>query len=284
MVRPVVRREMVMYLKRQHALSERRACRLVGCDRSTARYRPRRPAHTALREQLRTLAQHRPRFGYRRLAVLLRRAGHAINHKRVYRLYRLEGLAVRRRQRKRIAPTQRPVLNAPQRAGQAWAMDFTHDTFANGRHFRTLNIVDMYTRECLAIEVDTSLPSARVVRVLERISETHGFPDSIRVDNGPEFAGKLLDAWAYQRNVQLMFIQPGKPTQNGYVESFNGKFRDECLSQHWFLDLDDARTIIAAWQQDYNMVRPHSALGNQAPAVFAQAIKKGAPILAAVGG
>lgn len=283
MVRPVVRREMVQYVQQHHALSQRRACRLIGLDRTTARYRPRRPAQTALREQLRTLAHERPRFGYRRLVVLLRRAGHAVNHKRVYRLYRLEGLAVRRRQRKRIAPTQRSVLTAPQQAGQEWAMDFTSDTLASGRHFRTLNIVDTYSRECLAIEVDTSLPSARVSRVLERVGSERGFPGRIRVDNGPEFAGKVLDAWAYGRGVQLSFIQPGKPMQNGYVESFNGKFRDECLNQHWFLDLDDARTIIEAWRQDYNTIRPHSALGNQSPAVFAQSAKTVQSTLASAG-
>lgn len=215
MVRPVVRREMVQYVQHQHALSQRRACRLIGLDRTTARYRPRRSTQTSLREQLRTLAHERPRFGYRRLAVLLRRTGQAVNHKRVYRLYRLEGLAVRRRQRKRIASTQRPVLTAPQHAGQEWSMDFTSDTLANGRHFRTLNIVDTYTRECLALEVDTSLPSARVVRVLERVGAERGFPERIRVDNGPEFAGKVLDAWAYERQVQLTFIQPGKPIKMG---------------------------------------------------------------------
>lgn len=273
MVQPIVRREMVEYLQHQHALSQRRACRLIGLDRTTARYRPRRSEQTGLREQLRALAHQRPRFGYRRLAVLLRRTSHTVNHKRVYRLYRLEGLAVRRRSRKRIASTQRPVLDAPAVATQEWSMDFTSDTFANGRHFRTLNIVDIYTRECLALEVDTSLPSARVVRVLERVGAERGFPERIRVDNGPEFASKVLDAWAYEREVQLTFIQPGKPMQNGHVESFNGKFRDECLSQHWFLDLDDARAIIEAWRQDYNLVRPHSALANLSPATFAQRAK-----------
>lgn len=239
-------------------------------DRSSARYRSRRPVDSALRARLRTLAHQRPRFGYRRLTVLLRREGERINHKRVYRLYRAEGLAVRRRRRKRVSITNRVVLPAPHRPGQQWAMDFMSDTLANGRSFRTLNIVDTYTRECVAIEVDTSLPGARVVRRLDQVREQRGQPESIIIDNGPEFAGQALDAWAYQHGIQLQFIRPGKPIENAYVESFNGRFRDECLNQHWFVDLEDARHIIAAWRNDYNHTRPHSALGNQPPAVFAE--------------
>ena len=239
-------------------------------DRSSARYRPRRLVDRVVRERLRALAHQRPRFGYRRLMVLLRREGQHINHKRVYRLYREEGLAVRRRRRKRVALTNRVALAAPQRAGQQWAMDFMSDTLANGRSFRTLNIVDTYTRECIAIEVDTSLPGARVARQLAQVCEQRGQPETIVIDNGPEFAGQVLDAWAYQHGIQLQFIRPGKPTENAYIESFNGKFRDECLNQHWFLDLEDARHIIAAWRDDYNHTRPHSALGNQPPAVFAE--------------
>ncbi len=239
-------------------------------DRSSARYRSRRPADSVLRQRLRTLAQQRPRFGYRRLTVLLRREGQPINHKRVYRLYREEGLAVRRRRRKRVAMTNRVSLPVPQRAGQQWAMDFMRDTLSNGRGFRTLNIVDTYTRECLALEVDTSLPGARVARRLEQVREQREQPETIVIDNGPEFAGQALDAWAYQHGIQLQFIRPGKPIENAYIESFNGKFRDECLNQHWFLDLEDARHIIAAWRDDYNNTRPHSALGNQPPAVFAE--------------
>lgn len=273
MVRPVARREMVSYVQEHYAVSQRRACRLLNLDRSTARYRPRRSEQTALRKRLGELAEQRPRFGYRRLTILLRREGQAVNHKRVYRLYRQEGLAVRRRVRKRVAPVQRPLLGAPEQVGQEWSVDFTHDTLASGRSFRTLNIVDSYSRECLAIEVDTSLPAARVIRVLERVSAEHGLPKRLRVDNGPEFAGQALDAWAYKQEVQLLFIQPGKPMQNGYVESFNGKFRDECLNQHWFVDLDDAREIIEVWREDYNTVRPHSALGYQPPVIYRQLIQ-----------
>ena len=266
----MVRRETVSSVQEQYAFSQRRACRLLNLNRSTARYRPRKNAQTALRKRLRELAEQRPRFGYRRLTILLRREGQNVNHKRVYRLYQQEGLAVRRRTRKRVASVQRPLVAAPEQVGQEWSIDFTHDTLASGRSFRTLNVVDSYSRECLAIEVDTSLPAARVIRVLERVAAEHGLPKRLRLDNGPEFAGQMLDAWAYKQEVQLMFIQPGKPMQNGYVESFNGKFRDECLNQHWFIDLDDARELIETWREDYNTVRPHSALDYQAPVVYRQ--------------
>ncbi len=273
MVKPAARREVVRYLRQHHHLSERRACRLVTLDRSSARYRSRRTSNGVLRQRLRELAHQRPRFGYRRLTVLLRREGQHVNHKRVYRLYREEGLAVRRRRRKRIAATERAPIAVPQRSGQQWAMDVLSDTLADGRSFRTLNIVDTFTRECLAIEVSTSLPGARVARVLEQLSHQHGQPTTIVVDNGPEFSGQVLDAWAYQRGIQLHFITPGKPIENAYIESFNGKFRDECLNQHWFVDLEDARQIIEQWRMDYNQHRPHSALGHRPPAIFAQWVR-----------
>lgn len=279
----MARREMVGYVQEQYAVSQRRACRLLQLDRSTARYRPRPRVQTALRKRLRELAEQRPRFGYRRLTILLRREGQAVNHKRVYRLYREEGLAVRRRKRKRVAPVQRPLLPAPEQVGQEWSVDFTHDTLASGRSFRTLNIIDSYSRECLAIEVDTSLPSARVIRVLERMGTERGLPQRLRVDNGPEFASQALDAWAYENSVQLTFIQPGKPTQNGYVESFNGKFRDECLNLHWFVDLEDAQKIIEAWREDYNTVRPHSALNYQPPATYSQSTQAAQETLISTG-
>jgi putative transposase len=234
------------------------------------RYQRRTPCDEPhLRERLRTLAAEHPRWGYRRLHVLLEREMGVINRKRVYRLYRLDGLAVRRRKRKRAARAIRGVVQPAWRRGEAWAMDFMQDTLADGRRFRTLNILDTVTRECLRIEVDTSLPGKRVVRVLDQLVERHGIPTQITVDNGPEFTGQALDAWAYRHGVGLDFIDPGKPMQNGYLESFNGKFRDECLNLHWFLTLDDARRMIATWEEEYNTTRPHSALGNQPPAVYA---------------
>jgi putative transposase len=270
MVTPAARRTVAAYLSTQHGLSQRRACRLTQLARSTARYRSRRAEQSELRQRLRTLAVARPRFGYRRLGILLRRELGMINHKRVYRLYQAEGLSVRRRRRKRVTHTNRPYLPVPTRVGQHWAMDFTHDGLASGRTFRTLNLIDRFSRECLAIEADTSLPAARVVRVLERVIGAAGKPESIRIDNRPEFAGQVLDAWAYQHQITLDFTTPGKPTENGHIESFNGKFRDECLSQHWFISLADARAIIEQWRLDYNTIRPHSALGNLTPAAFAE--------------
>lgn len=268
MVAPAVRREMVTYLQQTRQLSQRRACRLVQLDRSTARYRSRHRDWPALRERLRTLAEQRPRFGYRRLTVLLRREQFPVNHKRVYRVYREEGLMLRRKRRKRVTSIGRTAPPPVTQRHQAWAMDFTSDTLAHGQRFRTLNIVDPYSRECLAIEVDTSLPGQRVVRVLDRLVATYGPPARLRVDNGPEFVGRAVDAWAYQHKVQLDFITPGKPMENGHVESFNGKFRDECLNQHWFVSLAHARVLIEAWRQDYNTIRPHSALSNQPPSMF----------------
>jgi putative transposase len=270
MVTPAARRTTAAYLTKQHGFSQRRACRLTQLARSTARYRSRRAHASELRQRLRTLAVARPRFGYRRLGILLRREFGALNHKRIYRLYRAEGLSVGRRRRKRRAQTNCPHLPVPTRARQHWAMDFTHDTLARGRSFRTLNLIDRFTRECLAIEVDTSLPAARVIRVLERVIGLVGKPESIRIDNGPEFASPLLESWVEQHQVVLDFTTPGKPTENGHIESFNGKFRDECLSQHWFISLADARALIEQWRIDYNTVRPHSALANRTPTAFAQ--------------
>jgi len=218
--------------------------------------------------EIRAHAAARPRFGYRRIPVLLRRGGWRVNHKRVYRIYRAEGLAVRRRRRKRMAVGMRTVLPPPNRPNERWSMDFTLDTLASGRRFRTLNVVDDFTRECLVVEVDTSLGGTRVVRVLERLLAGRDRPVVIVCDNGPEFGGETLDAWAYAAGVRIRFIRPGKPVENCYIESFNGKFRDECLNHHWFPDLDDARTKIEDWRRDHNEVRPHSSLGDLTPEEF----------------
>jgi putative transposase len=275
MVTPALGREMVVYLTTQYAVSQRRACYVVGIQRATVRYRPQQQAKrversAAITTRLLALAALRPRFGYRRLGVLLRREGYVANHKRVYRLYRQSHLALRRRRRKRLAAFSRVPLLMPVRANQVWAMDFMQDALVSGRKFRTLNIVDVYTRECRAIEVDTSLGGTRVVRVLARLAEAHGTPVRIMLDNGPEFTSKALDAWAYAHQVELTFSRPGKPTDNSYIESFNGKLRDECLNSHWFTSLDDARATLEAWRCDYNETRPHSALGQLAPTAFAQ--------------
>jgi putative transposase len=234
------------------------------------RYRSCRHEPEGLRERLLELAAERPRFGYRRLHILLVREGWGINHKRIQRMYREERLAVRRKRRKRVAQTARQPKVLPDGPNERWSMDFMADSLATGRGFRVLNVVDDYTRECVAIEVDTSLSGERVARVLDRVIERRGKPDSVVMDNGPEFTSRALDAWAYERDIQLDFIRPGRPIENCFVESFNGKFRDECLNQHWFTSLIDARREIETWRRDYNRVRPHSSLGQLPPAVFAQ--------------
>jgi putative transposase len=209
------------------------------------------------------------RYGYRRVYLRLRREGWEVNRKRVYRLYREAGLAVRARKRKRIGLVERKPLPKPMAANLSWSMDFVSDGLADGRRLRCLNIVDDCTRECLAIEVDTSITGARVKAVLQRLADIRGLPESITVDHGPEFEGQVLDTWAYQVNVQLSFIRPGKPNENAYIESFNGKFRDECLNEHWFITMEQARRIIEAWRIEYNTERPHSSLGNLTPEEFA---------------
>ena len=243
-----------------------------------ARYRRVGSDATELRKRLRTLAAERRRFGYRRLWVLLRREGFGVNHKRVYRLYREEGLSVQRRQRKRMAGVARVLTPAPERPNQRWSMDFVSDALANGRRIRVLTVIDDFTRESLATEVDTSLPGLRVTRVLDRLAVDRGLPELITVDNGPEFAGRILDAWAYTHGVRLHFIEPGKPVQNAYIESFNGRLRDECLNEHWFMNLPAARNIVERWRDDYNAVRPHSALGNRTPEEFAQQAARNTPV------
>jgi putative transposase len=274
---------MVGYLQQHHRLSQRRACTLVNLSRTTARYRSRRVDNLQVRQRLRELAERRPRFGYRRLTVLLRREGLLVNHKRVYRRSREEALMLRRKRRKHLTSACRAKPVQPVHARQHWAMDFTSDVLAHGRRFRTLNVVDRFTRECLAWEVDTCLPGQRVVRTLEQRREVHGLPNVLIVDNGPEFVGRALDAWAYQHGVQLHFIAPGKPTQNAHVESFNGKFRDECVNQHWFTDRTDARGLIEGWRCDDTTVRPHSALGNQTPEDYARRYREGAQALVTSG-
>jgi putative transposase len=256
-------------------LSERRACGLLRVHRGSCRYRRRERNDVGLRDRLRALAGERPRFGYRRLHRMLRRekehgrAKWVVNHKRVYRLYREEGLAMRQRKRKRFRAEARVPLVLPTSANQVWTMDFTRDSLASGRKFRTLNLMDGYTREAPRIEVDTSLPGLRVVRMLDGVAQERGYPGAIQVDNGPEFISRAVDQWAYAHGVALHFIEPGKPVQNAFIESFNGKFRDECLNQNWFVSLNDARRIVEAWRVDYNTVRPHSSRGYLPPEEFA---------------
>ena len=245
-------------IREAHGLSERRACGLVGIKRSSCRYVGRRPELGGLRERLRELAQERRRFGYRRLTVLLRREGWTVNHKRVYRMYREEGLGVRRRKRKRIGAVERQALAIPTWPNERWSMDFISDALSEGRKFRSLNIVDDFNRECLAAEVDTSLTGTRVVRVLERLREQRGLPQILVMDNGPEFAGQAVDVWAYKQGVKLHFIEPGKPVQNAFIESFNGKMRDECLNGEIFYSLKEAQVVIEQWKKFQSRTMPPS--------------------------
>jgi putative transposase len=269
-VTPAKKRAAATHLQQRFGFSQRRACRLVDLGRPTARYRARvRGDDAALRRRLGELARARPRFGYRRLHALLRREGIVVNHKRIERLYRLDGLALRRRMRKRVT-VRRGWPPGPNRPNEQWALDFLSDALASGRRIRVLTVIDTCTREALAIEVDTSLPGMRVAQVLERVAAIRGYPATIVLDNGPELTGKMLAQWAHEHGITLRFIDPGKPIQNAYTESFNGRLRDECLNEHWFLGLTDARRIVEAWRQDYNQDRPHSALGYATPIEVAE--------------
>lgn len=251
-------------------MSQRRACALIGISRNTLRYVScRKIQDKALRERMRELSERRRRFGSPRIHVLLKREGFVINHKRTERIYKEEGLSLQIRKRKKRAAMARIELPSPERPNQRWSMDFVQDQLADSRRFRILTIVDAFTRECPALEVDTSLGGRRVVRVLDRLAFLRGLPEAITIDNGPEFTSNALDEWAYRNNVKLDFIRPGKPIENAYIESFNGKLRDECLNDNWFLSLADAREIIEAWRMDYNRHRPHSSLDNLAPMEYA---------------
>jgi putative transposase len=246
--------------------SERRACELMEIPRMSCRYQSQRDDR-GLRERLLELAREKPRYGYRRLHVLLCR-DERINHKRVWRVYRELGLSVKRTRRKRLQRMlrPRPVLTA---ANQEWAIDFASDVAASGQRLRIFSVIDSFTRECLALEVDTSMPSRRLTRALGQVIAGRGRPVSIRSDNGPEMSSRHYLAWCIEHKIDAVHIQPGKPTQNAHVESFHGRLRDECLNTSWFWNLLDARRKIAAWRTEYNTERPHSALGYRTPAEFA---------------
>lgn len=246
-------------------LSERRSCCHAKLARSTFRYRPIRQRDYRLRRRLKQLAFQRKRFGYRRLHALLRREGYEVNHKKTYRLYHEENLAVRHKRTKKISDRPRKKRPVPDRPNQRWSMDFMSDSLHDGRRFRILNVVDDATRRCVAIEVARSIPGLRVIRTLKRVLEESPSPETIVVDNGPEFTSRVLDEWASQQDITLDFIRPGRPIENAFVESFNSRFRDECLNQHWFESVSDARSTIAQWRSDYNNARPHSSLNYRTP-------------------
>jgi putative transposase len=253
-------------------VSQRKACSLVGIWRGTCRYQARGSGEEDLiRQRLRDLAAARPRFGSPRLGALLRQELGVINHKRVERLYAQEGLQLPKRRKKLRGNWSRVMpVEVPTRPLQRWSLDFIHDSLRDGRRFRALTVVDDFSRECPAIAVDTSISGQRVSRVLEELAQRTGMPQVLVMDNGPEFTSKAMLCWGEERGVKLHFIDPGRPIQNAYIESFNGKFRDECLNQHWFGNLQEAARMIEEWRKDYNLARPHSSLGYLAPETFRQ--------------
>jgi len=252
------------------SLSQSRASRLTGLSLSTCRYDAQRPAADAhLSGRITELALDRRRFGYRRIWQLLRREGLQVNHKRVYRLYHFSGLGVKRRRPRKGLATERLSLLRPAAPSLTWSMGFVMDAQASGRSVKCLTCVDHFTKECLAVTVAFGISGVQVTPILDSIALFRGYPATIRTDQGPEFTCRALDQWAFEHGVELRLIQPGKPTQNGFIESFNGRFRDKCLNEHWFSDIVYARKIVNNWRQDYNECRPHSSLNYQTPSAFA---------------
>jgi putative transposase len=249
-------------------LSQRRVCRLLALERQTLRYRSRRQEDAALRTRIREIAEQKRRYGCPRIYVRLRREGWRVNHKKVERIYYREGLSLRRRRRKKLAAVPRVLRPRPTEPGRWYALDFVHDRLVTGRRYKCLTMTDPCSKEVPVIEVDVSIGGARVCRILDRLFLTRPLPEMLILDNGPEFAGTALDAWAAQHGVHLHFIQPGKPIQNAFIESFNGKFRDECLNEHWFLTLREAQLVIEAWRREYNEERTHSTIGDVTPQEF----------------
>lgn len=269
MVTPAVKREAVAHLGQAHEMSERRACRLIGFDRTTARYRSRRTDDTRLRERLRALAQERRRFGYRRLIIYLREEGFVVNHKRLFRIYREEKLMVRKRGGRKRAVGPRAPMPAALAPNERWSLDFVADQLITGRRFRILVVVDDCTRECLAAVADTSISGLRVTRELDLVIARRGKPKTIVSDNGTELTSNAVISWAIEAGIEWHYIAPGKPTQNAFVESFNGKLRDELLNEELFTSLSHARAALRDWCDDYNRVRVHSSLDWLTPAAFA---------------
>jgi len=257
-----------MFLCTGFKIPQRRVCCVLNFARSSYYYRSHRDPQTELRVRLKDLAGARVRYGYRRLHVLLMREGWRINHKRVYRIYKQEGLSLRLKTKKKRVSEPRVPLPAPSAPNECWSMDFVADRLSDGRAFRLLTLVDNFSRISPAIEVDFSLTGKRVVEVLEQMKLRHGLPKTIKVDQGSEFISKVMDEWAHRHQVKLEFSRPGKPTDNAFIESFNGRLRQECLNQNWFITLDDAKQIIEAWRQDYNQFRPHSSLDHRTPSEF----------------
>jgi len=273
-VTPVAKREAVVHLVDTHQVSQRRACEVLEADRSTVRYRSKRVDDTEEREAIKRVAKERRRFGYRRINIMLQREGIYMNHKKLRRIYAEEKLQVRRRGgRKRALGTRRP-MEVPNGANQRWSLDFVSDAFTDCRRFRILTVVDDFTKECVALVGDTSISGFRVTRELDQAIELRGLPKTIVSDNGTEFTSMAILNWVQENGIDWHYIQPGKPTQNAFIESFNGKLRDECLNETLFTTLTEAKQELENWKEDYNHNRPHSSIGYLTPNEFAQQIKK----------
>lgn len=272
MVTPQAKRSAVSSLANSIKLSQRRACQLVNLNRSTYHYQTKQPDRdTVLRTRMKELATQHSAYGYLILHALLKQEGLVVNKKRTYRIYTEEGLQVRTKRRKKLY-RPRVCLELPDKPNERWSMDFVHDQLSNGRRFRVLNVVDDYSRECILQLADTSISGVRVAQCLTELIQQRGRPNSIVCDNGTEFTSKAMFFWSRDNYVKLNFIQPGKPTQNAFVESFNGKFRNECLNQHWFISLNEARQEVAKWQHHYNTIRPHSSLNYLSPSQYVKKV------------
>jgi putative transposase len=266
-VRPQAKKAVVMYARSSYQLSERRACGLFRLSRTASRYKSIRVDDPKVVARIKELAERRRRFGYRRLFTLLKREGIKMNQKKFRRIYREQKLSLKIRKRSKIRSLPRTPIEPPARANERWSMDFMSDQLGpSGRRFRVLTVVDDFTRECVALYADYSIPGVTVTKILDKLNRS---PKVFNIDNGSEFTGKAMDQWAFERNIKLDFIRPGKPNENAFIESFNGKFRDECLSEHWFVSLEDVRRTIEDWRIDYNENRPHSSLGDLTPKEFA---------------
>jgi putative transposase len=268
-VKPAGKKNVVDFLKTDKKFSQNRSCRLVKLEVSTYRYKSVKKDDTELREKIIFLAHKNNKYGSKRIHETLKQEGEIINHKKVLRIYNEEHLALKRKKRRNRIKRMCDIVLA-QNINEIWSMDFVSDGLANSRKIRTLNIIDLLTRECLAIEVDFSLPSKRVIRVLDRLLEVRGIPKAIKIDNGAEFTSKIFTEWANKNNIRLVYIQPGKPTQNSHIESFNGKFRNECLNENLFLNLNHAKELIEIWRMYYNTERIHSSLNYMTPENYAK--------------
>lgn len=268
MVSPQAKKKAMETIVNQHEISQRRACKLVSLHRSVGRYVLRSNEEGLLKERIIALAHQRKRFGYRRILILLKNEGLKVNHKRVYRLYKESGLKVLKRGGRKRALGSRLALQALEKPNARWSLDFVSDSLSNGRRIRILTIVDAFTRECLKMVVDTCLNGVRVGRELSCLIKEKGKPETILSDNGTEFTSHAILRWSQENQIDWQYIEPGKPMQNGHIESFNGKLRDECLNEHWFLSLEEAKQIIEKWRLDYNLVRPHTSLNGLSPQQF----------------